>query len=56
MRKLALLVWIALAAACGRPATGPLTPCERDCINDSGGPKWCAQYCKEHGRYGPPQK
>jgi hypothetical protein len=32
------------------------TPCERDCINDSGGINWCVSYCKEHGSYGPPKK
>lgn len=32
------------------------TPCEKDCINDSGGKAWCADYCKKHGTYGPATK
>jgi hypothetical protein len=51
---LLLAVLILPASGCGAPDNGAtLTPCERDCINDSGGKSWCADYCKEHGTYGP---
>ena len=32
------------------------TPCEQDCINDSGGKAWCSEYCKKNGTYGPAKK
>ena len=32
------------------------TPCERDCINDSGGTTWCIDYCKHNETYGPQPK
>jgi hypothetical protein len=32
------------------------TPCEKDCLNDSGGLVFCVDYCKKNGSYGPPKK
>lgn len=48
-------ILIVLAAGClsERDNTAALTPCETDCVNDSGGKSWCEAYCKEHGTYGP---
>jgi hypothetical protein len=31
----------------------PANQCESDCMNDSGGKAWCADYCKNAGAYGP---
>jgi hypothetical protein len=31
----------------------PANQCETDCMNDSGGKAWCADYCKKAGSYGP---
>jgi hypothetical protein len=45
---LGLLTWFLL-----RPEDAGATPCERDCINDSGGKAFCADYCRQHGTYGP---
>ena len=53
---LAVLVVLAFAYINGRPDGAAATPCERDCINDSGGKQWCADYCKEHATYGPAKK
>jgi hypothetical protein len=49
---------LALALGCDRTRQDSvnLTQCERDCINDSGGKGWCADYCKKHSTYGPPKK
>jgi hypothetical protein len=42
--------------AWGNAPSATATPCERDCINDSGGKAWCADYCKKYGTYGPAKK
>ena len=57
----ALLIVLALGALgvlwCWDNAPKPAaTPCERDCLNDSGGTTWCESYCKQHGTYGPAKK
>jgi len=49
----AVLISRALGCASASDTAATLTPCENDCINDSGGKSWCADYCKEHGTYGP---
>lgn len=51
--EMLLLSLIALPVACDDQPNPNATPCERDCINDSGGKGWCADYCKKHGTYGP---
>jgi hypothetical protein len=58
---LAVVVAVLIAAVIGFFFFGhvdgsALTPCERDCINDSGGQAWCADYCKKYGSYGPAKK
>jgi len=54
---LAALVAVLIAVAVGyinaRQIDASATPCEKDCMNDSGGRDWCADYCKQHGTYGP---
>jgi len=52
----AVLIVAALGCVSAPDNAATLTPCERDCINDSGGKSWCAEYCKEHGNYGPAKK
>ena len=49
----AVLILRALGCVSAPATDTASTPCERDCINDSGGKTWCADYCKEHGTYGP---
>jgi hypothetical protein len=62
MRKVLLgaLVAIVLAVALfffsAQQIDANATPCERDCINDSGGLVFCADYCKKNGTYGPAKK
>jgi hypothetical protein len=52
----AALIWPAVGCVSAPDNDAALTPCERDCTNDSGGKRWCADYCKEHGSYGPTKK
>jgi len=54
---LAILVAVLIALTLGhlsvRQYDASATPCEKDCMNDSGGKDWCVDYCKRYGTYGP---
>jgi len=52
----AVLTVLALGYINARQNNASATPCERDCMNDSGGKDWCTDYCKQHGTYGPEKK
>jgi hypothetical protein len=52
----AVLIVLALRNIKVPQADAAHTPCENECINDAGGKAWCADYCKEHGTYGPAKK
>jgi hypothetical protein len=53
---LAALIVLAFGCSNARKTDASATPCEKDCMNDSGGKAWCADYCKKHGTYGPAKK
>jgi hypothetical protein len=61
MKKLMLgaLVLVAIAMALfffnSEPGSNA-TPCEVDCINDSGGRIFCEDFCRKNGTYGPEKK
>ena len=49
----AALIALTLGYLSARQNDVSATPCEQDCMNDSGGKNWCVDYCKQHETYGP---
>jgi hypothetical protein len=52
----ALLIVLGVGYISAQQNAAKATPCETDCINDSGGKAWCSEYCRRNGAYGPAKK